>query len=380
MYLIFDSHLDLAFDALQIKRDLREEVETIRSRDDEATVKNIGTCTVTLPELRKGGVGIVCGTVMSRIDPTDNWTQTGMSSQTQCYGIGRGHAAYYEALERRGELSIIRSGSDLDAAVERWQAIVRGGGKPHPEGAQSAMQTAEKSASRPPARLGLIITMESADPIIDPDHVEEWHRTGLRMVGISHFGKNTYAHGTDTEGGLLPPAKPLLKALREHRIAVDLTHLSDRAFWEVLDVYDGPVAASHHNCRALVPGQRQLTDEMIKAIAERKGVIGTSFDSWMLDPEFKRRTPAGTQTTNAYLKTIADHIDHIARLTGTVDHCGIGSDLDGGFGKEQAPSDLDTIADVQKLSAILSSRGYSENDIEKIFSGNWIRFFKEFVF
>lgn len=208
-----------------------------------------------------------------------------------------------------------------------------------------------------------------------PHQVPEWHALGLRMVSLSHYGTSTYAHGTATEGGLLPPARPLLAALEAAGILVDVTHLTDQAHWELLDAYGGPVCASHHNCRALVPGQRQLTDDMIRSIAERGGVIGTAFDSWMLDPEWQRRVPACEQASRATLATVADHIDHIAQLLGTARHCGLGSDLDGGFGAEQAPRDLNTIADLPRLAPILRQRGYSDSDLAGIFAGNWLRLF-----
>ena len=351
--LIVDSHLDLGFSAIQVNRDLTQPAATVRTHDPEPVMRSLGSCTVTFPELRKGRVGIVFGTVMSRLDPNDRWTRTGMFCQAQCHGIGRGHYAYYEALAREGVLRFIKSEKDLDETVSAWE---------HP------------AADTP---VGLMLAMESADPILGPDQVQEWYDLGLRMVSISHYGTSAYSHGTGTEGGLLPTAKPLLDALRAAGIIVDMTHLTDRAFWEVLEVYDGPVAASHHNCRALVPGQRQLTDEMIKAIAERGGVIGAALDAWMLDPEWKREVPAYDQQTKATLGSVADQVDHIAQLVGNARHSGIGSDLDGGFGTEQSPRDLNTIADLQKLRGIFERRGYPEGDIRGVLSGNWIRFLKE---
>ena len=225
--------------------------------------------------------------------------------------------------------------------------------------------------------LGLILAMESADPILGPDQVPEWYELGLRMVSISHYGTSTYSYGTGTQGGLLPPAKPLLDAFAQVGIIVDMTHLTDEAHWELLDIYDGPICASHHNCRALTPGQRQLTDEMIRSIAARGGVIGTALDAWMLDPNWQKKVPPYAQQTQATMETVADHIDYIAQLLGTARHCGIGTDLDGGFGAEQAPRDLNTIADLQKLHPIFTRRGYSDEDILGIFSANWIGFLKE---
>ena len=351
--LIVDSHLDLAFSAIQVNRDITQPAATVRIHDPEPTMRAFGSCTVGLPDMRKGHVGIVFGTVMSRIDPNDRWTKTGMYVQSQCHGVGRGHYAYYEGLEREGLITFIRSEAELDASVTAWQ---------------------NPAADTP---FGLILAMECADPILGPDQVQEWYDLGLRMVSISHYGTSTYSHGTGTEGGLLPTAKPLLDALKAAGIIVDLTHTTDQAFWEILDIYDGPVAASHHNCRALAPGQRQLTDDMIKAIAERGGVIGVAFDVWMLDPEWKREIPCYEQSTKVTLETVVDHVDHINQLLGNANHSGIGSDLDGGFGYEQAPRDLNTIADLQRLKGILESRGYSDEDVRNILHGNWIRLLKD---
>lgn len=350
--LFLDSHLDLSFSALQINRDLTQPAATVRVHDAVNTIESFGTCTVTLPELHKGKIGLVCGTVMSRLDANDKWTRTGMYNQAQCHGVGRGHLAYYQALEHAGYIRFVKTVADLDDTILAWQ-------DPAPD-----------------TPIGLILTMESADPILDPQQVREWHDLGLRMVSISHYGTSTYSHGTGTEGGLLPPAKPLLDALNSAGIIVDVTHLTDQAHWELLDIYDGPIAASHHNCRALTPGQRQLTDEMIRSIAERDGVIGTAFDVWMLDPTWQRQLPAYEQQTQATLETVADHIDYICQLLGTARHCGIGTDLDGGFGTEQAPRDLNTIADLQKLVSIFADRGYDDTSIQGICANNWIDLFR----
>ena len=351
--LLVDSHLDLAFDAIQLKRDLTASVASVRAHDPEPVIRSFGTCTVTFPELRKGGVGLVFGTVMTRIDPNDSWTATGMYAQSQCYGIGVGHLAYYQAMERAGVLRFIRTGGELDRHVTDW----------------------ERDPEMTP--IGLVLSMESADSILGPERVPEWQAAGLRMVSISHYGVSSYAHGTGTEGGLLPRARPLLEALKAHRIILDLTHFADQAFWEALEVFDGRVAASHHNCRALVPGQRQLSDEMIQAIVEREGVIGVALDAWMLDPKWQRELPGCEQLAHVTLDAVADHVDHIAQIAGSARHCGIGSDLDGGYGQEQAPRDVNTIADLQRLAGILKGRGYTAADIRGILSGNWISLLKK---
>jgi membrane dipeptidase len=351
--LVVDSHLDLAFNAIQLKRDLTASVAGVRAHDPEPLARSFGACTVTFPELRKGGVGVVFGTVMTRIDPNDTWTATGMYAQSQCYGIGVGHLAYYHALAREGVLRFIGDSHELSRHLADWE---QGGGD---------------------TPIGLVLAMEGADSILGPEQVPEWHAAGLRMVSISHYGISSYAHGTGTEGGLLPRAKPLLEALAAHRIILDLTHLADQAFWEALEIFAGRVAASHHTCRALVAGQRQLSDEMIRAIVEQHGVIGVALDAWMLDSEWQRELPGCDQLPHVGLEAVVDHVDHIVQLVGNARHCGIGSDLDGAYGQEQAPRDLNTIADLQQLGGILAKRGYPPSDVQNVLAGNWIRLLRE---
>jgi membrane dipeptidase len=165
----------------------------------------------------------------------------------------------------------------------------------------------------------------------------------------------------------------LLRRMERLGILLDVTHLSDQSMAEALDVYGGAVLASHHNCRALVPGDRQLTDEQIKRLIQRDAVIGVALDAWMLYPGWER---GKTQPEVVGLEAAADHIDHVCQLAGNTRHSAIGSDLDGGFGTEQTPRDLGTIADLQKLTGILGSRGYTPADVEAIFHGNWLRFFE----
>ena len=216
--------------------------------------------------------------------------------------------------------------------------------------------------------------MEGADPIVWPEQVHEWHELGLRQISLSHYGVSTYSHGTGTEGGLTKNGKSLLKEMGKAEIALDLTHLADKAFWEALDSFNGRVLASHNNCRKLVPNQRQFTDEQIKAIINRNGVIGSALDAWMLHPNWIR---GKSQPEMVSLLNVTEHIDHVCQLAGTTRHAAIGSDLDGGYGTEQTPLDLNTIADLQKLQGLLTKKGYTQIDVESIFYGNWIRFYTE---
>ena len=368
--LIIDGHLDMAFNALFYRRDLTQSIQVLREREGgvgstpsnhpdslerkkRLEIPSSGAATVCLPEMRAGGVGIMLSTIMCRVQAPGPRSSNAMRTQQAAHAAGRSHLAYYQALERKGEISFIRDSEDLDACVASW----------------------EKPTAETP--VGLILTMESADPIMGPDQVEEWWEAGLRSVSLTHFGANTYGHGTGTAGGLYAPAYPLMDALRDVGMVLDLTHASDLTFWQIMDYWDGPLHASHCNCRALVRGQRHLSDEMIKAIVERDGVIGMVFAEPMLNPEcdfddLSTRPSSATRTMSA----VVEHLDHICQLTGNSDHVAIGTDLDGGFGREMSPTNLDTIADLQKFLGILKEHGYSEEDVAKIAHGNLLRLFR----
>ena len=162
----------------------------------------------------------------------------------------------------------------------------------------------------------------------------------------------------------------MLQALEAAGMILDVSHLAEQAFWEALDSFGGQVLASHNCCRALCDHDRQLDDRQIMAMIERGGVIGTALDAWMLSPAWDAEAMDNSGIT---LTTVVDHIDHVCQLAGNAEHAAIGSDLDGGYGKEQSPADLETIADLQKIPALLEQRGYRAEDIARITHGNWIR-------
>ncbi len=157
---------------------------------------------------------------------------------------------------------------------------------------------------------------------------------------------------------------------------LDATHLCDDAFWQALDHFEGAVWASHNNCRTLVNHNRQYSDEQILRLVQRGAVIGGAMDAWMMVPGWVRGVSDPLQM-NCNLEKLLDHMDHICQLAGNALHIGIGSDLDGAFGREQSPYDLETIADEQKIPALLLKRGYSSADIENVMYGNWLRFLRK---
>jgi len=349
--LIVDAHLDLSWNALGWNRNLLDSVYTIRAEEGRMPGKGRAQNTVALPEMRRGRVAISFATMLARSTGTA-MPHLDYGSQAQAYGMAQGQLAYYRALERDGHIRILVDKAGLTSHIQEWEAW-----EDHDGDANNA----------PP--LGFVLSMESADPIRDPAQLEEWWHAGLRLLGPAHYGPGRYAGGTGVELGLSDSGAPLLCEMTRLGMILDLTHLSDAAFWEAVKIYDGPVLASHNNCRALVPHQRQFSDEQLKLIIKRDGVVGAAFDIWMLQPGFIR----GDSNKSVTIETVVDHIDHLCQLAGDSRHAAIGSDLDGGFGREQAPCDLDSIADLQQLPDKLSARGYREADINNIMHGNWLR-------
>ena len=352
--IIFDAHLDLAWNAVSFNRDLTLSVQEIQEREQGMTDEpSRGRNTVTLPELRKADVRVCVATLLARAGPQRKWqqgykrTDLDHAAQPIAYAAARGQLAYYRLLERQGHVRMLRTVDDLES---HW---LRGA----------------KDASQP---LGIILSMEGTDPMVSVEQVNEWWETGLRAAGPAHYGRSHYAYGTGVDGPLSAAGVELLREFERVGMILDVTHLSDQSMAQALDLFGGPVLASHHNCRALVPGDRQLGDEQIKRLISRGAVIGAALDAWMLYPGWVR---GKTQPQVVGLEAVVDHIDHVCQIAGNARHSAIGSDLDGGFGTEQTPRDLNTIADLQKLDGILASRGYSDDDIDLIFHGNWRRFF-----
>lgn len=351
--LAIDMHLDLAMNAIDWRRDLEKTVYEIREAEKDKTAqKGRAWGTVAFPDMRRGGVAVSSATVIARTAYPGN-PMAGYPSQEVSYAVAQGQLAYYRVLESQGKVRIIKDWQTLEAHVQEWE---NGG-----------------AAEREKLPLGFIISMEGADPIVSPEQVPEWWDDGLRIVSLVHYGVSAYAHGTGTVGGLTERGPALLRALDEVGMILDLTHTADGSFFEALEIFEGPVLASHNNCRALCPGDRQFSDEQIKLLIERGGVIGGSMDAWMIYPNWQKGV---TDNSVCPLSLYVDHIDHVCQLAGNALHSAIGSDLDGGYGQEQCPHDLDTIADLQKIPDLLRQKGYQEEDVRNIMYGNWLRLLK----
>jgi len=351
--LIIDAHLDLSMNALEWNRDLRQPIAAINAREKGLSDKpDRGNAVVSLPELRKGSIGLVVATQIGRYVAPDN-PLPGWHSPEQAWAQTQGQLAWYNTMEDAGEMVQINSLQSLEKHIQLW--------------ADSAV------LNKP---IGYILSLEGADSIISLKYLETAYNYGLRALGPAHYGPGRYAQGTDATGFMGTKGIELLQEMERLNIILDATHLCDDSFWEAMDNFTGNVWASHNNCRALVNHNRQFSDEQLLELISRGAVIGAAMDAWMMVPGWVRgqSTPKGM---NCNLEVLIDHIDHICQLAGNALYVGIGSDLDGAFGREQCPYDLETIADEQKIPTMLNKRGYTTVDVENIMYGNWLRFLRK---
>lgn len=351
---IFDVHLDLAMNAMEWNRDLRWPLEKIRRWEMHMRDKvDRGNNTVCLPEMRRGNIGMCVATQIGRYSPYFH-RLPGWNSPDQAWAQTQGQLAWYRAMEDQGEMVQIRDLAQLESHLKAWEDNVAKGVK-HP--------------------IGYILSLEGADSLVTLKNLERSHADGLRAVGPAHYGPGRYAHGTDAEGPITPLGIDLLREMDRLGMILDVTHLCDETFWDALDHFNGPLWASHQNCRKLAPWNRQFDDEQIKAVISRGGVLGMAFDAIMMVPGWVhlKSKPSDFQLR---IERICDHIDHICQLAGNSRHVGIGTDLDGGFGTEQTPMDLDSIADLQCLPSLLAKRGYDEKDIRGFMAGNFLEFLR----
>jgi membrane dipeptidase len=353
--LLFDSHLDLAWNTASFDRDLTLPLELMCAEERSMSDRCFrGQATVSFPEMRKTGIAVCIATLLARSGPehvrqaTYQRGDLDFATRLGCHAAALGQLACYHYWESIGEIRLLKTQEDLQSHDALWKN--RQGDEKLP--------------------IGVILSMEGADPVMSPDTLNRWWDWGLRAIEPAHYGRSHYASGTATVGPLTEAGRELIDEMGRIGMALDVTHLCDESMAEALDRYQGPVWASHHNCRALVPGDRQLTDEQIRQLIARDAVIGVALDAWMLSPSWIR---GKSDPSTVSMQDVADHVDHVCQLAGNTRHSGIGSDLDGGYGTEQTPGDLKSIYDLRKLEEILSGRGYTASDLDAIFYNNWLR-------
>jgi membrane dipeptidase len=336
---IVDAHEDIASNVLHLGRDVRRSVAETREIERAAT-RELGryypeTAMIGLPDLRRGGVGLVFATVF--VFPGE---AEAMAAD------GRAQLRYYAELAQSAPgVRIVADRGALAGLLADWQAA------PTPD-------------ERP---VGFTLLLEGADPLRDPSELAEWHAEGLRIVGPAWQGTR-YAGGTGAPGGLTNLGRSLLREMESLGMILDISHLAEQCVWEALDVFSGVVIASHANCREYVPTDRHLNDDMVRALAERDGVIGAVLHNAFLVGGYERGSGVPV-----HLDAVVQHIDRVCQLTGSARHSAIGSDFDGGAGVESTPVELDSVADLGRIGEALRDRGYGEADVKGILGGNWLR-------
>jgi len=328
--LIVDAHLDLAYNALNGR-----EVLLAAAEQTPGNVAEDGIPSVGLPDLRRGSVGLICATIYCE---PDTGKGKGYTTGDEANAEARRQVKWYQRQFAAWEMKLVRSRNDLP--------------------------------KEPGAEIATILLMEGADPLRHEEDVEFFVEAGMRIVGLA-WKRTRHAGGTGAPGPLTEEGRGMVKMLDRRGIIHDASHLAEESFWELLKMSDGPVMASHSNCRVFNPTDRQLSDEMIKAIVERDGVIGMNFyDKFLVPPlEFRKR--------KANLDDLLKHMGHVCEIAGDTRHVGIGTDMDGGFGREEIPEEIPSSGEMPRVAEFLGKAGFGAQDVQGIMGGNWMRFFKK---
>jgi membrane dipeptidase len=362
MPVIIDSHEDLAYNMLAYDRDYRLSVSEIRLREQGTPIPAAaGNTLLGWPEMQLGQVAVVIATIF--IEPKKyqfvKWVnQAYQTTEEAGYLYRAQYDAYVRLVEEAPEhFCLIRERSEFIEVMQRWE-------KNPPEYPERTQPT------------GLLLSMEGAEGISSPDEMVMWREKGVRLVGPVWAGTRFCGGTFEPVGGFSPEGLELLDVMADVGMILDVSHMNDRSAREALARFEGAIIASHANARKLLKDpslERHLTDEAICELIERQGVIGVIPFSKFLKPGWTPSDPRDSVP----LELLADQIDHICQLAGNASHVGIGTDFDGGFGWEQVPGEIDSIADMQKIVPILAARGYAEDDIAAIMGGNWRRFLEK---
>lgn len=379
--LIADAHLDLAYNAVRGRDITRPAAEQPVTGEREPE-----TATVGLPDLRRAGVGLVCGTIFC--EPQTE-SRAGYVDHAGAFAQAQEQLDVYRRLWDEDQLRPVLAPADLPA-LDGSRSHSRASALPG-NAATSATQNESSAFTRmvaesrtdaaeraPPKPVPMILLIEGGDPIALEEESPEassaaWYEAGARMVGLA-WGGTRYAGGTGAPGPLTREGRRLLRQLDAAGFVHDASHLAEQSLDDLVGAAERPICASHSNCRALIdedPRGRHLPDRHIRAIAQRGGVIGVVlYDKFLLPPAVLKKR-------RARLEDVVRHIDYICQLTGSCARVGIGSDLDGGFGREHVPEEIETAADLPRLAEALSAGGYSDADVRAVMGQNWVRFFAD---
>ena len=360
MRLLIDSHEDIAWNIVNLNRDYTQSAYDIREAEKNTEIPGFnGNTLLGFPQYQEANAGIIFGTLFCgprRLDkgefPLQNYSNP--DEAHHCY---RKNLDAYQRLtdENPEKFRLIFNQSDLSDHLKNWQKHLETSLDPQPP-------------------VGLVILMEGAEGIREPAEVEDWYEWGVRIIGPAWAG-NRYCGGTHEPGPITKLGYELLENMADLNIILDISHMDYKSTRQALDFYPGQVIASHSNAEALIrniPINRHLKDETIEQLIERDGVIGIVPLNSFLDWEWHKH--GGRQALS--LDHVVAQIDYVCQVAGNARHVGFGTDFDGGYGVESVPPEIETIADLPKIAPKLTEKGYNENDIDLIFSGNWLRMIK----
>ncbi len=344
---IVDAHEDIAWNGRTFGRDVQRSAwETRRLEEGGDPPRYNGQCMLGLPEWLEGGVAVVVASLFAAPArrALGSWDREVYADAEEAHRRFSAQLDDYRRLAERSErIDLVGTRAELESVLASWEGET--------------------------PRVGLIPLMEGAEAIRRPAEVAEWQRRGVRLVGLTWAARSRYAGGNAEAGPLTDAGRELLEALAEAGMILDLSHLAEEAFWEAVERYEGHLAVTHANPRALVDGPRQLSDRMIRAVAARGGVIGIVPFNKFLRPGWTRADGKAAVS----LDDLAAAVDHVCQVVGDAAHVGLGSDFDGGFGADSAPAGIETVADLRKVAEALDARGYGQAEVEAMMGGNWLR-------
>ncbi|MGA2489687.1 MAG: membrane dipeptidase [Anaerolineales bacterium] len=353
--LIVDAHEDIAYNMLTFGRDYTRpaaETRRIEMVSGSQAPEYTGQALLGWPEYQRGRVAVVFSTLFATPvrRKTGKWETQAYADYNQAHRLYRTQLDVYRALADRvpDQFQFITTRTHLEAVLADWS-----------------------EASHENHPVGLVPLMEGAEGVRSPSELDEWWEAGLRMIGPAWAGTR-FCGGTRDPGPLTDDGRALLEAMAEIGFTLDLSHMDELSARQSLDLYEGPVIASHANAAVLLPGydgNRLLPDDVIKGLIARNGIIGVVPFCAFLKTGWKR----GDARAGITLETLVSHVDHICQMAGDAQHVGLGSDFDGGFGLNDVPADIDTIADLQKLVPILEGKGYNDEEVTAVLGGNWLR-------
>ena len=358
MSIIIDAHEDLAYNMLTFGRDYRRSVSETRKIEENSPIPaRAGQTLLGWPEYQKGRVVVVFGTIfiLPAAHSSGVWDYLAYSTFAEAEKLIWQQMDLYTQLAEANpeQFQIVQSQHDFHRILDLWNQTSRAG----------------VETGRP---VGIVLLMEGAEGLENVNDLERLWKAGVRIIGPVWAGTR-FCGGSYHPGGFTAEGYALLRKMAEVGFTLDVSHMTEQSVLQALDSYPGPVIASHANARALLvgdTGERHLTDEAIRWLCDRDGVIGVLPYNKFLRPDWEPED--GRE--GILLDFLVDHIDHICQIAGNALHVGIGSDFDGGFGKHQVPNGIDSVADLQKIKTLLVERGYSSSDVEAVLNGNWRRY------